>query len=149
MCLVNRRKITFEEYFTASSFLQYSNALKVVRTENTGIKNAVTNSGTALLIKNGNDYNTSYLASGAYTGISGIEFVVEMQVHMEMVYLFLYVHQRQHMKLKVLQQVNDSAVSAGDTQITVTSGTNIGVGDVIAFSTTAEQMTMMMVRSMK
>ena len=27
-------------------------------------------------------------------------------------------------------------VSAGDTTITVTSGTNIGVGDVIAFSTT-------------
>ena len=46
----------FEEYFTASSFLQYSNALKVVRTENTGIKNAVTNSGTAVLIKNGDDF---------------------------------------------------------------------------------------------
>ena len=103
MCLVKPTKDNFEEYFTASSFLQYSNALKVVRTENTGILNAVTNSGTALLIKNGNDYNTSYLASGAYTGISGIEFVVEMQVHMEMVYLFLFVHQRQHMKLKVLQ----------------------------------------------
>ena len=54
---------------------------------------------------------------------------------MEIVYLFLYVLRR-HLRNGSGNNVNDSAVSAGDTTITVTSGTNIGVGDVIAFSTT-------------
>ena len=130
-------KDNFEEYFTASSFLQYSNALKVVRTENTGIKNAVTNSGTALLIKNGNDYNTAYLASGAYTGISGIEFVARNAGAYGNGLSVSVCPSATAYEVKGVTTVNDSAVAAGDTQITVTSGTNIGVGDIIAFSSSA------------
>ena len=130
-------KDNFEEYFTASSFLQYSNALKVVRTENTGIKNAVTNSGTALLIKNGNDYNTAYLASGAYTGISGIEFVARNAGAYGNGISVSVCPSATAYEVKGVTTVNDSAVAAGDTQITVTSGTNIGVGDIIAFSSSA------------
>ena len=70
----------FEEYFTASSFLQYSNSLKVVRTENTGIKNAVTNSGTALLVRNTDHYNSTYLATGPYVGTPGIEFISRLSL---------------------------------------------------------------------
>ena len=128
----------FEEYFTASSFLQYSNALKVVRTENTGIKNAVTNSGTALLIRNTNDYNTAYLASGAYTGISGIEFVARFAGAYGNGLEVSVCPSAQAYEDIGLTEVNDSAVALGDTTITLASGTNIGVGDVIAFSTTAQ-----------
>jgi len=44
----------FEDWFAAASFLQYSNALRVVRTSNTGLKNATAN-GSGILIKNYND----------------------------------------------------------------------------------------------
>ena len=127
----------FEEYFTASSFLQYSNALKIVRTENTGIKNAVTNSGTALLVRNTNDYNTSYLASGAYTGISGVEFVARFAGAYGNSLEVSVCPSATAYEAVAVTTVNDSAVSVGDTTITVTSGTNIGVGDIIAFSTSA------------
>ena len=109
----------FEEYFTASSFLQYSNALKVVRTENTGIKNAVTNSRTALLIRNTNDYNTSYLFSGAYTGISGVEFVARFAAWGNGNSLSVSVCPSTTATKQAVTTVNDSAVSAGDTTITV------------------------------
>ena len=45
---------TFEYFFSAASFLQYSSSLRVVRTANSGSKNAVV-SGTALQIKNTDD----------------------------------------------------------------------------------------------
>ena len=48
----------FEEWFTAANFLGYGNNLKVVRPI-TGMVNACT-SGTAILIKNTNDYLDNY-----------------------------------------------------------------------------------------
>ena len=50
---------TFEYFFTAASFLQYSNALKVVRAQNTGLTNANTG-GSSQLIKNTTDYQDNY-----------------------------------------------------------------------------------------
>ena len=49
----------FEHFFSASNFLQYSNALRVVRATQTSLTNA-TASGSSLLIKNDEDYNTNY-----------------------------------------------------------------------------------------
>jgi phage tail sheath protein FI len=127
----------FEEYFTASSFLQYSNALKVVRTENTGILNAVTNSGSAVLVKNTDHYNSTYLADGAYTGISGREFVARTAGAYGNGLSVSVCPSATAYEQEAVTTVNDSAVSVGDTTITMTSGTNISVGDILAFSTTA------------
>ena len=49
----------FEYFFTAANFLQYSNALSVVRAQNTSVTNA-TASGSAVLIKNTDDYTNNY-----------------------------------------------------------------------------------------
>ncbi len=49
----------FEYYFSAANFLQYSNALRVVRATNTGLLNATAN-GTGLLIKNTQDYQDNH-----------------------------------------------------------------------------------------
>src|SRR6056300_1055123 len=40
----------FEYFFSAANFLQYSNALRVVRAQNTGVLNATTG-GTGILVK--------------------------------------------------------------------------------------------------
>ena len=127
----------FEEYFTASSFLQYSNALKVVRTENTGIKNAVTNSGTALLIRNTDHYSSTYLADGAYTGISGIEFAAKWAGAWGNGLKVSVCPSASAYETEAVTTVSDSAIALNDTTITVASGTNIGVGDIISFSSTA------------
>ena len=127
----------FEEYFTASSFLQYSNALKVVRTENSGILNAVTNGGSAVLVKNTDQYNSTYLADGSYTGLSGREFVARFAGAYGNGLEVSVCPSLQAYEVAVVTTVNDSAVSIGDTTITMTSGTNINVGDILSFSTTA------------
>ena len=127
----------FEEYFTASSFLQYSNALKVVRTENSGILNAVTNGGSAVLVKNTDQYNSTYLADGSYTGLSGREFVARFAGAYGNGIEVSVCPSLQAYEVAVVTTVNDSAVSIGDTTITMTSGTNINVGDILSFSTTA------------
>ena len=53
---------TFETFFTAANFLSYGNALFVVRTNSTGLKNATSNAGNSAttLIKNTDDYVNSY-----------------------------------------------------------------------------------------
>lgn len=53
---------TYESFFTAASFLSYGNALHVVRTNSTGLKNATGNAGNSAitLIKNSDDYVNSY-----------------------------------------------------------------------------------------
>jgi len=60
---------TYENFFTAASFLSYGNALYVVRTNSTGLKNAHGNSGNSAttLIKNSDDYENNY-----NSGISGV-----------------------------------------------------------------------------
>jgi len=60
---------TYENFFTAASFLSYGNALYVVRTNSTGLKNAHGNSGNSAttLIKNSYDYENNY-----NSGISGV-----------------------------------------------------------------------------
>ena len=52
----------FETWFTAANFLQYGNALRVVRAEKAGMKNAAV--GTAELLKNDSDYEEQILNEG-------------------------------------------------------------------------------------
>lgn len=55
------------DFYSAANFLSYSDALDVVRVVGTGSKNAVS-TGTAVLIKNQNDYTTNF-ANGQSTTI--------------------------------------------------------------------------------
>jgi hypothetical protein len=58
----------FEYWFSAASFLQYSNALRVVRTENTSLTNATT-TGSSVLVKNVDDYENNYATGQANVGL--------------------------------------------------------------------------------
>ena len=49
----------FDSFFTAANFLSYTNNLLVVRVDTDNAKNAVC-SGSAIKIKNFDDYNTNY-----------------------------------------------------------------------------------------
>ena len=57
----------FESFFTAANFLSYTSSLYITRADSTTGKNAVGNSGTAVKIKNIDDYNTTY--SGASNSV--------------------------------------------------------------------------------
>ena len=52
----------YEYWFTASQFLSYGGTLKVIRVNNTALKNAV-DTGTAPLIKNRDEYESTYEAA--------------------------------------------------------------------------------------
>lgn len=65
---------TYKYFMPAAQFLQYTNALKVVRTNNSGLLNAASG-GDALLIKNSDDYETAVF-SGDTSG-EGQEFIAK------------------------------------------------------------------------
>jgi phage tail sheath protein FI len=54
----------FETWFSAAQYLQYGGALKVIRTDGSTLKNAVTN-GTSVKIRNVQDYETNFETSSA------------------------------------------------------------------------------------
>ena len=58
---------TFNSFFTAANFLSYSNNLLVVRADTTAARNAVA-TGTAVKIKNLNDYTSSYTGGSNNVG---------------------------------------------------------------------------------
>ena len=60
----------FEHFFSASSFLQYGNSLRVVRTSGTGLLNA-TESGSGLLINNTTHYQDNNADGSASNGLWG------------------------------------------------------------------------------
>ena len=57
----------FEYFFSAANFLQYSNALRVVRATQTSQTNATSN-GSGLLVKNTQDYEDNYANGSAAVG---------------------------------------------------------------------------------
>ena len=58
---------TFDSFFTAANFLSYTNTLRVVRVDTEGQKNAVA-TGTAVKIKNADDYELNYSSGEAAVG---------------------------------------------------------------------------------
>jgi phage tail sheath protein FI len=127
----------FEYFFSAANFLQYSNALRVVRAQNTGVVNATTG-GTGILIKNTDDYTNNY-ASGtnsagnfaARTGGAWGNNLLISTCPSATAY---------SQELAAGNSVA-SAGAIGDTDVTVDdvdlADNVINVGDVIQFSTTA------------
>ncbi len=118
----------FEYFFTAASFLAYSNSLKVVRATNTGLLNATAN-GSGLLIKNTTDYQDNYSTGqgsvGEWAARTGGSWGNNLKVSLcpsSTVY-----------EETAKTTVSDSSIAVGDTGLTLSSGDGFSVGDIINF----------------
>jgi phage tail sheath protein FI len=121
----------FEDFFSAANFLQYSNALRVVRAQNSSIANAVA-SGSSFVIKNETDYINNYATGQGSVG----EWAARTAGAWGNNLLVSICPSAAAYETTVVTTLGVAAV-AGATSVTVTSGTNIAVGDIINFSTTA------------
>ena len=117
----------YETWFTAANFLQYGNALRVVRADTAAVN--ATADGTGLKIKNDDDYENNYAAGqgsvgnwaakfpGTYGNSLGVSICASATAYEQ----------------TTTSLVDDAAVSAGDTTITVDDGTEFAVGDIVYF----------------
>jgi len=124
----------FEEWLSAANFLGYGNNLKVVRPI-TGTVNAVS-TGTAVLIKNTEDYLANYLTSTGAGSISNIGPYIAREAG------------TLGNNLKVSKCTNstafgphsmsgnlvaDASAAIGDTTVSVDDGSEMQVGDILEF----------------
>ena len=126
----------FEYFFTAANFLQYSNALRVVRGTNTSLANASA-SGSSTLIKNTDDYQNNF-SSGQ--GVVGTFAARTAGAHGNNLLVSTCPSATAYESTTTTsQQVNQADLAVGDTSVTVDTDatTYLNVGDVIQFSTTA------------
>ena len=128
---------TFEFFFTAANFLQYSNALRVVRASNTGSTNANA-SGSSAQIKNIDDYESNF-ESGA--GVIGTFAARTAGAHGNNLLVSTcpsaaaFEQTTTGASISLVNEASNTAV--GDTVISVDNGGHFGVGDILSFSTTA------------
>ncbi len=126
----------FEYFFTAANFLQYSNALRVVRATNTSLANASA-SGSSTLIKNTDDYQNNF-SSGQ--GVVGTFAARTAGAHGNNLLVSTCPSATAYESTtSTSQQVNQSDLAVGDTTVTVDTDatTYLNVGDIVQFSTTA------------
>jgi phage tail sheath protein FI len=121
----------FEDFFSAANFLQYSNALRVVRAQNSSLSNA-TASGSTFVIKNETDYINNFATGQGSVG----EWAARTAGAWGNNLLVSICPSAAAYETTVVTTLGTAAV-AGATSVTVTAGTNIAVGDIINFSTTA------------
>ena len=124
----------FEHFFTAANFLQYSNALRVVRAQNTSLANA-TASGSSILIKNTDDYQNNYSTG---QGTVGTFAARTGGTHGNNLLVSICPSATAYEEISSTLVASDSTTNAvGNTTINVDEGSNFSVGDIIQFSTTA------------
>ena len=128
---------TFEYFFSAASFLQYSSSLRVVRAANSGSVNAVV-SGTALQIKNTDHYQNGDGSTGPYnTGSANVgEWAARTAGAWGNNLLISSCPTATAYEEVDKTTTNDTSTAVGDTTITLTSGTGFNVGDIINFGET-------------
>jgi len=122
----------FEVFFSAANFLQYSNSLRVVRAAQTNLVNATT-TGCGLQIKNTTHYQDNY-ADGS--GVVGTFAARTAGAHGNTLLVSTCPSATAYEE-EGATTVNDGSTAVGDTTITVTDGSQLNVGDIISFSTTA------------
>ena len=122
----------FEYFFSAANFLQYSNALRVVRAQNTGVLNATTG-GTGILVKNTDDYTNNYASGSNSAG----NFAARTGGAWGNNLLVSTCPTATAFEQEGATTLNDASTAVGDTTVTTTDGTVFNVGDIISFSTTA------------
>ena len=118
----------FEDFFSAANFLQYSNALRVVRVQNSSVANA-TESGSAFVIKNLTDYVDNYADGSASVGLWAARTAGAFGNSLQISTCPSATAYEQ----TAVTTVNDSSTAAGDTVVTVASGTGISAGDIVNF----------------
>jgi phage tail sheath protein FI len=125
---------TFEYFFTAANFLQYSNALRVVRAQNTSVTNA-TASGSSILIKNTDDYTNNYSTGQGSVGTFAARTA---GVHGNSLLVSTCPSASAYEEISTSLVASTSTTNAvGNTTIAVDEGDNFNVGDIIQFSTSA------------
>jgi len=117
----------YEDFFSAANFLQYSNALRVVRVQNSSVSNA-TESGSTFVIKNLTDYVDNYANGSASVGLWAAKTAGAWGNNLK-----ISTCPSSTVYSSAGITVNDSSTAAGDTVVTVSSGTSINVGDIINF----------------
>ena len=125
----------FEYFFTASNFLQYSNALRVVRAQTTSLANA-SSSGSSTLIKNTDDYTNNYSAG---QGVVGTFAARTAGTHGNSLQVSICPSATAFESISTAKVASTSTTNAvGNTTIAVDDGSQFSVGDIIQFSTTAD-----------
>jgi len=119
---------TFESFFSAASFLQYGNALRVVRASGTGILNATAN-GSGLLINNTQVYQDTY-SGGA--GSVGLWAARTAGAHGNNIKVSICPSSTAYEETSKTT-VNNTNLAVGDTSVTVASVSGISVGDIVNF----------------
>ena len=119
---------TFEGFFTAANFLQYSNSLRVVRVQNSSVSNA-TESGSAFVIKNTTDYQNNYADGSASVGLWAARTAGAFGNSIQVSSCPSATAYEETSKTTV----NDASTAVGDTLVTVTSATGISAGDIVNF----------------
>ena len=122
----------FEDWFSAANFLQYSNALRVVRATNTGLLNATSNTS-GILIKNTQDYQDNYSTGSASIGTFAAREAGSYGNNLQV----STCPSATAYSTAAVTTVSDATTAVGDTTVTLTAGTDINVGDIVEFSTTA------------
>jgi len=119
----------FETFFTASNFLQYGNALRVVRAES-GVTNAMSG-GSGLLIKSDTHYEDNFSAGQASSGEWGARTAGTHGNSLGVSMCIGTLAYEENLGSSN-QTVGEDAVGA--TVIKVDAGTAFNVGDLISFS---------------
>ena len=119
---------TFESFFSAASFLQYGNALRVVRASGTGILNATAN-GSGLLIKNTQEHQDSYSAGQGSVGLWAARTAGAHGNNLKVSICPSSTAYEETSKTTV----NNTNLAVGDTSVTVASVSGISVGDIVNF----------------
>ena len=117
----------YEDFFSAANFLQYSNALRVIRTQNSSVSNA-TESGSTFVIKNLSDYVDNYADGSGSIGLWAAKTAGAWGNNLK-----ISTCPSSSVYSSSGITVNDSSTAAGDTVVTVSAGTTINVGDIINF----------------
>ena len=126
----------FEWFFAASSFLQYSNALRVVRATQTSALNATANSS-GLLIKNTDDYSNNYSTGQGAVGTFAARTAGTWGNNLLVATCPSGAAYEQDSATDSISLVDQADLAVGDTTVDVDDGTDFNVGDILEFSTTA------------
>ena len=128
---------TFEYFFTAANFLQYSNALRVVRASNTGSTNANA-SGSSAQIKNLDDYESNFEDGSGVIGTFAARTAGAHGNNLLVSTCPSAAAFEQTTSGATISLVNEASNTAvGDTTIAVDDGADFNVGDILNFSTSA------------
>ena len=119
---------TFEGFFTAANFLQYSNSLRVVRVQNSSVSNA-TESGSTFVVKNTEDYQNNHADGSASVGLWAARTAGAWGNNLQISTCPSATAYEEVNKTTV----NDASTAVGDTVVTVTSGVGITAGDIVNF----------------